>query len=62
MNLKNVRKNKNLTQKELAAKLNLDQSKINKYEKNIILPNIVILKKIAQILDCSIDDLLKDTG
>lgn len=62
MNLKNVRKNKNLTQKELAAKLNLDQSTISKYEKNIILPNIVILKKIAQILDCSIDDLLKDTG
>ena len=62
MNLKNVRKNKNLTQKELAAKLNMDQSTISKYEKNIINPNVVILKKIAQILDCTIDDLLKDTG
>lgn len=62
MNLKNVRKNKNLTQKELAAKLNLDQSTISKYEKNIILPNIMILKKLAQVLDCSVDELLKDTG
>lgn len=62
MNLKNVRKDKNLTQKELAAKLNLDQSTISKYEKNIILPNVVILKKLAQVLDCTIDDLLKDTG
>ncbi len=62
MNLKNVRKNKNLTQKELAAKLNLDQSTISKYEKNIILPNIMILKKLAQVLGCSVDELLKDTG
>ena len=62
MNLKNVRKDKNLTQKELAAKLNLDQSTISKYEKNIILPNVMVLKKLAQVLDCTIDDLLKDTG
>ncbi len=62
MNLKNVRKSKNITQKVLATKLNMDQSTISKYEKNIINPNALMLKKLAQMLDCTVDDLLKDTG
>ena len=60
MNLKAIRKSKNLTQKELADKLGISDKSICFYEGGKRVPNAVMLKKIAQALDCSVDDLLKE--
>lgn len=62
MNLKNIRERKNVTQNYLANRLEVDQSTISKWEKEVCSPNIQTLKKIAQVLNCTVDDLIKETG
>ncbi|MGG0777433.1 helix-turn-helix domain-containing protein [Bacillus rugosus] len=56
--LKNLRKQRGLTQKELAEKLFLSQSSITRFEKDEILPTSETLSKIANYFDISIDFLL----
>lgn len=58
MKLKELRKGLHLTQKELATKLNINQSIMNKYENGIIEPSIDNLKKIADFFNVSIDTLV----
>ncbi|AQP95793.1 MULTISPECIES: helix-turn-helix domain-containing protein [Bacillus] len=57
-NLKTLRKQKGLTQKQLAEKLFLSQSSITRFEKDEILPTSETLNKIANFFDVSIDYLL----
>lgn len=56
--LKTLRKQRGLTQKELAEKLFLSQSSITRFEKDEILPTSETLSKIANYFDVSIDFLL----
>ena len=56
--LKELRAEKNLTQKQLAEKLILSKNSICEYEKGRSEPNIETLIKLADILDCSIDYLV----
>ena len=60
MNLKNIRKEKKMTQLKLAKKLEVDQSTVSKWEKEVALPSIQTLKKIAEILKCSVEELIKE--
>lgn len=60
MNIKTVRLSKNLTQEELANKLNVSRTTVTMWENNKSSPNIEIIKKIANVLGCTIDDLLKE--
>ena len=60
MNLKTFRLSKNLTQLELAKLLNVKRTTVSMWENNKSLPNIDTLKKIAQVLDCTVDDLIKE--
>lgn len=60
MNLLELRKQNNLTQKELAEKLNVGSNTISQYELGKRLPNAIMLKKIANVLNCTVDDLLKE--
>lgn len=60
MNLENIRKEKGLTQLGLAKNLKVDQSTVSKWEKGVASPNIQMLKKIAQILNCTMDDLISE--
>ena len=53
-----LRKEKGLSQVELAASLNLDKSTIAKYETDKILPSIPMLIKIARFFEVSTDYLL----
>ena len=62
MNLKQLRMSKNLTQIELAKKLKIQRTTVSMWETNKSYPNASMLKKLAQVLDCSVDELLKDTG
>ena len=56
--LKILRKQNNLTQIALAAKLNLDKSSIAKYESANVTPSPDILLKMASIFGVSVDYLL----
>lgn len=58
---KSERKNKNLTQKELADVFNTDKSTISKYENGHNKPDIDVLIKYADFFEVSIDYLLGRT-
>ena len=60
MNIKNIRKANKISQTQLAGKLKVDQSTISKWEKGISSPSIQTLKKISEVLECSVDELIKD--
>lgn len=53
------RKEKGITQRELAEKLGVTQPTITQYETGARKPDIVTLKKLAKILDCTTDQLLE---
>ena len=56
--LTKARKEKELTQEELAEKLNLSRQTILRWEKNQVFPDISNLKAVAQVLNVSFDYLL----
>ncbi|MBS1413183.1 MAG: helix-turn-helix transcriptional regulator [Christensenellaceae bacterium] len=60
MRLKFFRDKKSLTQKNIANVLGLSVSTISKWESGISKPRADTLKKLADLLNCTIDDLLKD--
>lgn len=58
--LKQARMNANMSQEELAAKMNVSRSAVAKWETDKGMPDVENLKSIAYILDISIDYLLDD--
>lgn len=60
MNIKKFRLSNNLTQKELANELKVERTTVSMWESNKSSPNIQTLKKIAQVLNCTVDDLIKE--
>ena len=57
-NIKNLRKNKGFTQEELANKLNVVRQTVSKWEKGYSVPDAEMLKKIAEILETDVSQLL----
>ena len=57
-NIAKLRKEKKLTQEELAKKINVSPKTISSYENNHNLPNIEILISLSQELGVSINDIL----
>ena len=57
-NIKNLRKNKGYTQEELANKLNVVRQTISKWEKGYSVPDAEMLKKLAEIFDTNVSQLL----
>ena len=55
-----LRKERNLTQKELARIVGVHFSHMSRYERGISLPSVEVVKKIAQMFGVSIDYLLLD--
>ena len=53
-----LRKEKNLTQKDLADKLNITDRAVSKWERGICLPDISILKDLSNILGVTVIELL----
>lgn len=53
--LKELRKNKNWTQQQLANKIELSKTVISKYENNIQMPTLDTLIKLAAIFNVSMD-------
>lgn len=60
-NIKKLRKQKGLTQEELAVRLNVVRQTVSKWEKGISVPDAVLLEKIADILDTNVSTLLGKT-
>ena len=56
------RKEAGLTQKQLANLLGLKRSSISKWENGASKPRAETLKKRADLLNCTVDELLKETG
>lgn len=56
--IRTYRKNKNLTQEEMARRLGVTAPAVNKWENNVSLPDITLLGPIARLLETTPDTLL----
>lgn len=57
-NIRKYRKNVDMTQVELAKKMGAIQSNVHRWEKNIVTPSLETIKKLAKVLNVSVDGLL----
>jgi len=57
--ISNLRKEKRLTQAELGEKLYVTDKAVSKWERGLSLPDITILNNLADILDTSVEEILK---
>ena len=53
------RKQKGMTQNELAEKMNVTDKAVSKWERDLSCPDINTISKLADILDVSVEELLK---
>lgn len=53
-----LRKEKGMTQQELAEQLGITDKAVSKWERNLSCPDIAILPQVAEILGVTVDDLL----
>lgn len=59
-NITNLRKSKNLTQLEFAKELNYSDKAISKWERSESVPDVTVLKQIADFFGVSVDYLLNE--
>lgn len=59
-NLARYRKSLNLTQAEFAEKINYSDKAISKWERGESLPDVIVLKKIADFFKVSVDKLIEE--
>ena len=55
--LKNKMLMKGITQKELAEKIGISRQTVSKYIAGTALPGYTILKRIADVFNCTVEDL-----
>lgn len=60
--IRTYRKKKGLTQEEVAKRLGVTAPAVNKWEKGVSYPDIMLLAPIARLLDVSLDTLLSFSG
>lgn len=56
--LKELRKKKGISQKELAKVVGIDQSAVSKYERGVQLPELQIAMRISDYFDVTLDELI----
>ena len=57
--IKALRKLKRMKQKEFSELINVSQQTVSKYEHNLFVPPLVTLKRIAEVLEINISDLVQ---
>lgn len=57
-NIRGFRKNRGLTQEELAIRLNVVRQTVSKWEKGFSVPDADMLQKLADVLEVSVSQLL----
>ena len=55
-----LRKNKRITQGDLSKALGITPQAISKWERGQALPELPLLPLLADLLDCTVDDLLRE--
>lgn len=58
-NIKRIREENGLKQIELAEKLNISQSMVCQIERGTKVPSLPLGNEIAEVLNCSIDELVE---
>jgi len=58
LTISKLRREKGMTQEELAEKVNVSAQAVSKWENDISMPDISVLPVLAEIFDVSIDELL----
>lgn len=56
--LQTVRKNRGMTQEELATRLNVTRQTVSKWEKGLSVPDAELLVRISEILETNVETLL----
>ena len=56
--ISSLRKEKGMTQNDLAEKMNVTDKALSKWERNLSCPDINSIPKLAEILGTSVEDLL----
>ncbi|MBQ7939495.1 MAG: helix-turn-helix transcriptional regulator [Clostridia bacterium] len=59
MRIKEARLTAGITQEELAARMKVDRSTVTKWENGQSNPKVPVLLKLADILGCTVDELLR---
>ncbi|MBR3950057.1 MAG: helix-turn-helix transcriptional regulator [Oscillospiraceae bacterium] len=57
-NIKNFRKERGLTQEELAIRLNVVRQTVSKWEKGLSVPDADMLQRLAEVLEVTVNQLL----
>lgn len=57
--IKELRRSKKMTQEELSSLLNVSRTTVTMWETGKALPRAELLPNLAQILGCTVDELLK---
>lgn len=60
LNIRKLRKEKELKQVDLAKMVGIKNNTLSQYETGERMPNIEMLTKLAKVLNCSIEELIKD--
>ena len=60
-NIAELRKSRSMTQQDLAARLNYTDKAISKWERGESVPDIIVLKQIADMFGVTVDYLLCET-
>ena len=59
LSIRELRMKAKLTQEQLAKKMNVDQSTVSLWERGKTFPTRKLHKKLAKVLGCTVDDLVK---
>ena len=57
-NIRDIRKQKGMTQEELANRIGVVRQTVSKWEKNLSVPDADLLQRIAQVLEVPVSALL----
>lgn len=58
--IKKIRELRKMTQSELAERINISTVSLSRYENGVRNPRATELSKMAEVLGCSVDELLRD--
>lgn len=56
--ISDLRRQHNMSQDELAMKVNVSRQTISKWENDVVLPDVYNLRKVAEVFGISVDELL----
>lgn len=59
MNLREMRQRAGLTQTELAKRMGVRANTVNQWESGIRHPDVMLAPKLADVLGCTLDELLR---